>query len=77
MKLTLHTISRFAGGDLSLATVEGLDTLQKPWIVYAGQGRYVIRSQDGTPQPDSEKDQYFDSPEAALVQVQKRNPVAP
>ena len=73
MKLTLHTIAKFAAGDLAMATVEGLKTPTKLWIVYAGQEKYVIRLQDGTPQPDAEKDQSFVSPEAALAEVENRN----
>jgi hypothetical protein len=67
MKLTLHTVAKFAAGDLAMATVEGLKTPSKLWIVYAGQQKYVIRLQDGTSQSDAEKDQSFVSPEAALA----------
>ncbi len=73
MKLTLHTVAKFAPGDLAMATVEGLKPSSKLWIVYAGQEKYVIRLQDGTSQPDAEKDQSFVSPEAALAEIQNRN----
>ena len=56
-----------------MATVEGLKTPSKLWIVYAGQQKYVIRLQDGTSQPGAEKNQSFVSPEAALSEVQNRN----
>ena len=56
MKLTLHTVAKFAAGDLAMATVEGLKTRSTLWIVYAGQQKYVIRLQDGTSQPDTEEE---------------------
>ena len=73
MKLTLHTVAKFAAGDLAMATVEGLKTRSTLWIVYAGQQKYVIRLQDGTSQPDTEEDQSFVSPKAALAEVPNRN----
>ena len=73
MKLTLHTIAKFAAGDLAMATVEGLKAPSKLWIVYAGQEKYVIRLQDGNSQPDADRDQAFVSPEAALAEIQNRN----
>ena len=73
MKLTLHTVAKFAAGDLAMATVEGLKTPSKLWIVYAGHRKYLIRLQDGTSQPGAEQDQSFVSPEAALAEVQNHN----
>ena len=55
-----------------MATVEGLDAPSKPWIIYAGHGKYVIRMLDGSPQPDSYKDLLFASPGEALAEVQKQ-----
>jgi hypothetical protein len=46
MKLTLHTMAKFAGEDLAMGAVEGLKTAPKLWIVYAGQEKYVIRLQE-------------------------------
>jgi|HubBroStandDraft_6_1064221.scaffolds.fasta_scaffold2822917_1 hypothetical protein len=70
MKLTLHSVSNFADGVLAMATVEGMDASEKHWIVFATQGKYVIRLQSDSA-PITDKDQQFDSPELALAELER------
>jgi hypothetical protein len=71
MKLSLRTIARFSDDKtVSIATVEGLQ--EKTWVVYAGQGKYVIRAES---EPRAEQERYFESPEAALAELERLNSV--
>jgi len=68
-KLRINTVMKFTDGLLSMGTVEGLDSGEKYWIVYAANGKYAIR-RDG--QSYSEKEQVFDSPQDALGEIERR-----
>jgi hypothetical protein len=68
-KLRIHAVMKFTDGQLSMGTVEGLDSGEKYWIIYAANGKYAIR-RDG--QSYSEKEQVFDSPQDALGEIERR-----
>lgn len=68
-RLSIHAVMKFTDGQLSMGTVEGLDSGEKYWIIYAANGKYAIRL-DG--QSYSEKEQAFDSPQDALGEIERR-----
>lgn len=75
-KLTLHIVARFGDGLLSLAKVGGTDGQDTFWITYAGRGKYMIRRQPRAGKQDQTvtdwfKEDFFDSPEAALQALEK------
>ena len=67
-KLRIDAVMKFTDGLLSMGTVEGLDSGEKYWIIYAANGKYAIR-RDG--QSYSEKEQVFDSPQDARLESQR------